>query len=73
MKIEEHGELTSFETLPTETRFYFSVIWFEGGFWCPGPAGEDKERVISSARNYKNASTARIYSARLPVKPIIER
>ena len=67
MKIEDAGELRTFETVPTEKTFYFSIVLYPPDFWASGPSGDDKQDVISSVMRYHGITDARIYSAKVPI------
>lgn len=67
MKIEDAGELRSFEPMPTEAIHYVSVVRYPGSFWAAGPFSDRKEAVIESLKHWNGVTEARIYTVRLPI------
>lgn len=68
MKIEDAGEVGSFETMPTERNLYMTAVQYGGGSWIAGPSGYDKEEVIRMVSSYTGVTNVRIYTVKVPVK-----
>lgn len=68
MKIEDAGEIRSFELPPRECDFFITVVRYSNDWWATGPSGYNKEDVINSLRSFTGITDARIYTVRLPVK-----
>lgn len=48
MEIEDNGELTKFETMPTEGTLYLTAVRYPPCRWMQGPSGMDKGQVITT-------------------------
>lgn len=67
MLIEEAGELTSFETPPTEMTLYMTAIQYSTGTWMSGPSSPDKNELLRTLNRYTGLEKVRIYAVRLPL------
>jgi hypothetical protein len=66
MKITDAGELTSYETPPTECLFHISIISYSNGVWFAGPGDYDKEKLFGRLQDWIGVKNARIYSVKVP-------
>lgn len=70
MQIEDAGEIKSFETVPQDSLFFLSVVRYGANYWTAGPAGRNKDEVISMLQGYSGIDAARLYWVRLPLLPL---
>ena len=70
MKIEDVGELRSFETVPSEVTLYMSAVRYSGNYWAAGPCDNDKANVIRMLHTWGGVEAARIYAVKLSTKLI---
>lgn len=67
MEIEDKGELTKFETMPTEGTLYLTAVRYGPGSWMQGPSGMDKAQVITALSTWTGIDRARIYAVKVPL------
>lgn len=67
MEIEDKGELTKFETMPTEGTLYLTAVRYTSGSWMQGPSGMDKAQVIAALNSWSGIDKARIYAVKIPL------
>ena len=67
MEIEDAGEVTRFDPMPTEQTLYLSAVRYSGGVWMGGPYGRTREEVYQSLQNWKGIDSARVYAVKVPV------
>ena len=73
MIIDDMGELSEFETPPTEATFYLTMVRYEScNGWITGPSGLNKESVLVALEAWQGLDAARIYTIRLPMREIHE-
>jgi hypothetical protein len=68
VKVEDAGELRSFDLPPKEREFFMTAVRYSNDWWSNGPSGYSKEEVIKSLQSFSGITDARIYTVRLPVK-----
>ena len=70
MKIEDCGEIRSFEPMPTEGSLYLTAVCYSNNYWASGPSGMDKAEVIKSLASWVGCSKARIYVVKVPLSTL---
>lgn len=67
MEIEDKGELTKFETMPTEGTLYLTAVRYPPSSWMQGPSGMDKGQVVTALSAWTGIDKARIYAVKVPL------